>query len=157
MNRKTLGRIGLSGVLVIAHSLSSARTELRDDLRWALCPIQNVNADKPISSDPARPAGTIELRADRTDLPREGIQEFSGNVEIIQDQRALSAQSITYSEEAGVAEINGNASYWDNSVYWKGERGQLELENETASLENGVYELIFPPTIGLSLIQEWSG
>ena len=129
----------LAGLLACSNSSAG---DIEDDVLWSLCPADVIRPSQPEWSEPEQDAGSTEIRSDQAELRKEGVQVLSGNVEVIQNDRAVAADSVTYDEAKSLVTVEGNARYWDNSIFWDGLRGELALDEDFAKFESGDYSLV---------------
>ncbi len=138
-----LPRSGLPFVLAsILACYNCAASDIDSDVLWALCPADLVTPRQPSWSEPDQEAGSTEIRSDQAELRKQGVQVLSANVEVIQHNRAVAADSVTYDEAKSTLTVEGNARYWDSSLYWNGLRGELALDEDFAKFESGDYRLL---------------
>ena len=78
-----------------------------------------------------------EIRAEATMINQEGVSQFSGEVEVIQGERAIAAELIKYDKKQKTFSAEGRAHVWDANVLWAGERATYDTRKEISTLENG--------------------
>lgn len=109
---------------------------------WRLCPGDRNLPIRPIYSSDSIEAGSTEIRADASRLVENGLTHFSGDVEVIKDQRSLFGQIVTYSDANGLFDVEGDAHVWDEGLIWRGESASFDLNADTQRLDNGEYWLV---------------
>ncbi len=96
----------------------------------------------PPLAEPGLEPGSIQLTADYGSLEKDGPSNFRGAVEIIRDDRALTAERVLYTDnDGGVINFSGSARYWDNSLFWEGDNGQVAFERNFGRLAEGRFQL----------------
>lgn len=128
----------LTGGIVQAGVLD----ERAGNFQWRLCPAVRFIPIRPgYTEDSANPEST-EIRADSTRLVKEGLSQFSGDVEVVQGDRALRAEVITYDNDTGVFQAEGRAHIWESSIIWAGTRATYDLNSEVSVLDEGRYWIL---------------
>jgi len=106
-----------------------------------LCPLPTPVPAAP-EAQPGVPPDHIELSADRGKLEEDGPSTFYGDVRIVRGSRALRADRVLYDDaEGGVVHFSGEARYWDESLFWEGDNGQVAFERRFGRLAEGRYQL----------------
>lgn len=109
---------------------------------WALCGPGPEMPVKPFSLDPELRPGSTEIMADNALLPEEGLLEFWGQVEIIQDDNAMRADRAVFDRDNNIAEAEGQVQFWSSSLFWEGNKARLELDRDYGRYEDGRYQLL---------------
>ncbi|MGE3773892.1 MAG: LPS-assembly protein LptD [Gammaproteobacteria bacterium] len=109
---------------------------------WWLCPVDRSLPIRPEFSSGAHEAGSTEVRAESTRIVEQGVTEFSGEVELVQDDRALSADEVVYDQPDDTMTAVGQTKIWDASLLWSGYRAMFNLRDNRHRLERGDYWLI---------------
>lgn len=109
---------------------------------WWLCPIDRSLPMRPEFSSDKLEAGSTEVRAESTRVVEQGLTEFSGNVELVQDGRALTADDVSYDQPEDSMTAVGQTKIWDSTLLWSGYRASFDLRNNRYRLEHGNYWLI---------------
>ncbi|MCP5145586.1 MAG: LPS assembly protein LptD [Gammaproteobacteria bacterium] len=110
--------------------------------RWDFCPVETQVAERPLPTRIDFEPGTLELHADSADLVDGGVSEFNGGVVITRDDLALRADTVRYTDESSLLEIQGNVELWADQLLWRGEQGEYNIDTEFARLEAGEYYLL---------------
>ncbi len=109
---------------------------------WWLCPIDRSLPMRPEFSSDKLEAGSTEVRAESTRVVEQGLTEFSGNVELVQDGRALTADDVSYDQPEDSMTAVGQTKIWDSTLLWSGYRASFDMRNNRHRLEHGNYWLI---------------
>ena len=90
--------------------------------------------------------GLVEISADSGEaFIDESELVFFGNVEMLQEHRRLTADEIRYNQSSDTVTAEGNVRFQQPELIVAGDRAHLELERETAKIDQVSYEL---PGIG---------
>ena len=132
--------IGLSGY---GGGLLAAGLEERpNDYKWRLCPAGRLIPIKPGYTDSETDPGSIEIRADSTRLVKEGLSQFTGDVEVVQGEKSLRADVINYDDSAGIFHAEGRAHIWEPGMTWAGESATYDINSQVSELNAGRYWLL---------------
>ena len=105
---------------------------------WPLCPAALPIPERP-QIDTAPEPGEIHISADKAELEKKGVSTLEGNVEITRDDQQVTADTITYDEPGGTADLSGHVQYWDDALYLRGDTGHVDFNNDTGLFENSNY------------------
>lgn len=105
---------------------------------WPLCPADFIIPTRPLF-DPALGPDDIEIMADEADLIQNGESEFLGNVTISGKQQAIRADRMLYYQQEERAEFEGDVHFWDDSLYLRGSRAEVELDTERGTFSDTDY------------------
>ena len=125
------------GTGAIRDARAAALGDQSSNYQWRLCPAGRLIPIRPGYTDRSTDAGSTEIRADSTRLVKEGLSQFTGDVEVVQGNRALRADSITYDNEVITAE--GRTHIWESGITWSGQSATYDLNSEVSSLDEGKY------------------
>ncbi len=106
--------------------------------RWSLCGPQQSTAAPQLSSDPQAP---IEFSAERAEFEPEGISTLSGEVEILQGGRRLTAGEALYDHRRQSVEAHGAVNYSDGALEVSSDAARLDLRSSRGSFDNVRYRL----------------
>jgi LPS-assembly protein len=124
----------------------SARAGVLDeragDYQWRLCPAGRFIPIRPGYTEESTDHESTEIRSDSTRLVKEGLSQFSGDVEVIQGDRALRAEVVTYDNDTGIFEAEGRAHIWESGIIWAGERATYDLNSKVSVLDEGRYWIL---------------
>ncbi len=136
-------RITSLGVAILSQFcvLTVQATAIPKDILWRTCPAASSIPAAPRADAEYEP-GTTSISADQVDLAEGGLSTLEGNVEVIRDQTALTADTVRYDSDAATVEAEGNVHFWDSSLFWRGAQGHVDLEQKAATFRNGSYRLI---------------
>jgi len=109
---------------------------------WWLCPVDRSLPMRPEFSSDSLAPGSTEVRAETTRVETEGVTEFSGDVELVQDGRALSADDVVYDQLNESMTAVGQTKIWDSTLLWSGYRAMFNMRADRHRLERGNYWLI---------------
>lgn len=109
---------------------------------WWLCPVDRSLPMRPEFSSDSLAPGSTEVRAETTRVETEGVTEFSGDVELVQDGRALSADDVVYDQLNESMTAVGQTKIWDSTLLWSGYRAMFNMRADRHRLERGDYWLI---------------
>lgn len=109
---------------------------------WWLCPVDRSLPMRPKFSSDSLAPGSTEVRAETTLVETEGVTEFSGDVELVQDGRALSADDVVYDQLNESMTAVGQTKIWDSTLLWSGYRAMFNMRADRHRLERGNYWLI---------------
>ena len=123
-----------TGIEIRAMANNSSTTN-----QWKMCPPPARVAKKPEYSDEQTARSNYEIRAETTRINQEGVSQFSGEVEVIQGERAIAAELVRYDKEQKTFSAEGRAHIWDANVLWAGERATYDTRREISILENGKF------------------
>jgi LPS-assembly protein len=154
--RKTMmgrSRLGVAGAHLFAlvaalMSVPGAETHARafgergSEYKWRLCPPARLIPELPSYSDSETESDNIEIRADAVRLVDEGINQFTGDVEVIKGEQAIRADVVTYDETLGVFNAEGRTHIWDTGMIWSGDSAAYDLDQRNSVLEEGQYWLL---------------
>ena len=132
--------IKISVLCLLSTACASVCAQFYDVDTWRFCPADRGLPLRPLYSASPEP-GSTEIRADATRIVKDGITEFTGDVEIIRDERSLRGDRISYDDENELIEIHGAATFWDPGLLWRGESAMFALDSDLATLESGQYWL----------------
>ena len=79
------------------------------DSQWKMCPPPARIAKKPEYSNRKTNRNNYEIRAETTMINQEGVSQFSGEVEVIQGERAIAAELIKYDKSQKTFSAEGRA------------------------------------------------
>ena len=134
----------LALLTALTGGIAQARVldERAGNFQWRLCPAERFIPIRPgYTEDSADPEST-EIRADTTRLVKKGLSQFSGDVEVVQGDRALRAEVITYDNDTGVFQAEGRAHIWESNIVWAGTRATYDLNSEVSVLDEGRYWIL---------------
>lgn len=123
-------------ILLFAQS-DESWGERDSNYQWRLCPSTQALPNRPQYSDNERDEKEIEIRAESSRLTEDGLNHFSGEVEVIRGERSIAAEVVTYDPRTKVFNAEGRAHIWDAGVLWSGESASYDLDNRVSILENG--------------------
>jgi LPS-assembly protein len=107
------------------------------DSRWALCPpVQYRSVDAPISE-----TGAIELQADNAQARDNNIFILEGNAVAAMDWQRLEANRLTYNQEEGRIDAEGDVIYTSPELLVDGDRGTLYPDTNTGDITQATYAL----------------
>ena len=134
------------GLVLSMHYAADAEAQAlgqRDsDYQWRLCPAGRSIPLRPEYTEPDTPRDYTEIRADATRIELKGLTQFSGNVEVIQGEKALRADMVTYDEGIGVFQAEGGAQIWEGATIWSGNRATYDLGSRVSVLDEGEYWIL---------------
>jgi LPS-assembly protein len=119
---------------------SPVRAEIGDAASWWLCPVDRQLPQRPQYSEPVA-AGSTEVTADTARAIRDGTTEFAGNVEIVNDERSIAGDIVTYDEATNKVDVEGAATIWESGITWQGEHALFDLDADFGRLVDGNYWL----------------
>ena len=123
----------------ISIEISALTNNSSTDNQWKMCPPPARIAKKPGYSDRKTNRSNYEIRAETTRINKDGVSQFSGEVEVIQGERAIAAELVKYDKNQKTFSAEGRAHIWDANVLWAGERATYDTRNEVSMLENGKF------------------
>ncbi len=126
---------------LVSGSVVAANRRTVDEYWW-LCPVDRSLPIRPEFSSEALAAGSTEVRAESTRIVEQGVTEFSGEVELVQEGRALTADDVTYDQPNDTMAAVGQTKIWDATLLWSGYRAMFNLRDNRHRLERGNYWLI---------------
>ncbi|MBT8446954.1 MAG: LPS assembly protein LptD, partial [Gammaproteobacteria bacterium] len=126
--------LALATLPLPGHSITAAAAP-------GTCPVVDPLPLAPVPTDADYEPGTTEIRADATRLVEDGVNEFSGDVEIMQDEQAIAAEDVLWNEAAGQLDFSGDVHMWGEALYWQGDSGTYRIDSSQAELRNGNYWL----------------
>ncbi len=106
--------------------------------RWLLC---GPATELPAEEQPFDPAAPLEFSANRASFDKSGVSTLSGNVEILQGNRKLSAAQALYSHNDQTVRATGAVHYLDSSLEVTGDSARLYLQSNTGNFDNAHYRL----------------
>ena len=105
---------------------------------WPLCPSSLPIPARPVVDVPLAP-GETHITADEADLEENGISVLHGNAEITRDSQQISAETITYDQPNDTADLEGDVEYWDDDIYFGGEKANVDFNKDSGQFENAHY------------------
>ncbi|MGH8581933.1 MAG: LPS-assembly protein LptD [Gammaproteobacteria bacterium] len=111
-------------------------------MRYALCPADPMLPVRPTLDMADYTLGSVGISADRVKASEGRRSTFIGNVDLVKDQQAVSADLLSYHEESEVVEAHGRIRIWDPALFWTGEHGRLNLRSDETRLSAGSYQLM---------------
>ena len=111
--------------------------ERDSNYQWRLCPSTQALPERPQYSDNKRDQKEIEIRAESSRLMEDGLNHFTGEVEVIRGERSIAAEVVTYDPRTKIFNAEGRAHIWDAGVLWSGESASYDLDNRISTLKNG--------------------
>ncbi len=108
------------------------------DTRWLLC---GPTTALPVEEHPFDPNAPLEFSADQASFDKLGTSVLSGNVEIRQGNRELTAARALYNHQDQTVRATGGVHYKDSTLEVTGESAQLYLQTNTGSFDNAGYRL----------------
>ena len=115
---------------------SSADDELPYS-RWAMCPpVEYRRVETPTSA-----TGTIELQADNAQSREGNIFTLEGNAVAQMDWRRLEADRMSYHQEEGRIDAEGNLLFTSPDLLVDGNRGTFFPDTDSGDVEQAVYAL----------------
>jgi LPS-assembly protein len=130
------------GATATARTTSAAEAtggvdEGPDYSSWALCPpVEYRRVDTPTAEK-----GTVELQADSAQSREGNIFILEGNAVAQMDRQRLEADRLTYDQEAGRIDAEGNMLYTSPDLLVDGERGTFYPDTETGDIEQATYAI----------------
>ena len=115
---------------------------------WWLCPVDRSLPRRPEFSLPPGDAGSTEIRAGHSRMVENDISDFDDNVEVVQDQRALRADHLSYDQPSGIARAFGDVHLWGPGFLWSGQRANVDMQQGKYRAERGLYWLLENPGRG---------
>ena len=115
---------------------------------WWLCPVDRSLPRRPEFSLPDTSAGTTEIRAGHSRTVENDISDFDDNVELVEDERALRADHVTYDQPDRTARAFGDVHLWGPGFLWSGQRASVDMQQNTYRAERGLYWLLDNPGHG---------
>ncbi|MGB5426616.1 MAG: putative LPS assembly protein LptD, partial [Gammaproteobacteria bacterium] len=115
---------------------SSADEELQYS-RWEMCP----PVDHRLVETPIAETGAIELQADNARFREGNIFILEGNAVAQMDWKRLEADRITYHQEEGRIDAEGNLLYTSPEVLVDGDRGTFFPDTDSGDVEHADYAL----------------
>jgi LPS-assembly protein len=105
--------------------------------RWAMCPpVDYRRVETPTSE-----TGAIELQADNARSREGNIFTLEGNAIAQMDWKRLQADRITYHQEEGRIDAEGNLLYTSPELLVDGDRGTFFPETDSGDVEQAAYAL----------------
>jgi LPS-assembly protein len=105
--------------------------------RWALCPpVHYRRVEVPTSE-----AGTVELQADSAQAREKNLFILEGNAVAQMDRKRLEADRLSYDQEQGRIDAEGNMLYTSPELLVDGERATLYPDTETGDIQQASYAL----------------
>ncbi len=105
--------------------------------RWAMCPpVDYRRVETPTSE-----TGAIELQADNARSREGNIFTLEGNAVAQMDWKRLEADRITYHQEEGRIDAEGNLLYTSPEVLVDGDRGTFFPDTDSGDVEHADYAL----------------
>ncbi len=136
----------LAGVLLSSAVLAPAHAAgLRNqdsNYEWRLCPAGRLLPIRPGYTEAATDSDNTEIRADSSRLLKDGLNQFTGDVEVIRGDNALRAEVVNYDENTGIFTAEGRTHIWNSGLMWMGESAVYDLNSEVSSLYEGRYALL---------------
>ncbi len=129
-------------ILALVSGSAIAAKQRSVEEYWWLCPIDRSLPIRPEFSSDDLEAGSTEVRAESTHVVEQGVTEFSGEVELVQDGRALAADDVIYDQPNDTMTAVGQTKIWDATLLWSGYRAMFNLRDDRHRLERGKYWLI---------------
>ena len=111
--------------------------ERDSNYQWRLCPATQSLPPRPKYSNPDNDPKDVEVRAENSRLMEDGLNHFSGEVEVIRGDRSIAAEVVTYYPRTKIFNAEGRTHIWDAGVLWSGETASYDLENRVSLLSNG--------------------
>ena len=105
--------------------------------RWVQCP----QIDYRRVEAPAGPSGTVELQADNAQARDNNIFILEGNAVAEMDWQRLEADRMTYNQEEGRIDADGNLVYTSPELLVDGARGTLYPDTGIGDVEDARYAL----------------
>lgn len=87
------------------------------------------------------PAGSVLLQGDIVTAEGSGLSEWTGNLEIQQQDAILSAESGNYDRNAGTAELNDGVRIRQPGLLFTGSNAHVDLNESTSTLNDANYVL----------------
>ncbi len=127
-------------ILLMALLLLCQMTPLRagTDTRWLLC---GPTTPLPAEEQAFDPAAPLEFSADQASFNKRGTSVLSGNVEIRQGNRELTAAQALYNHHDRTVRATGGIHYRDSALEITGESARLYLQTNTGSFDSAGYRL----------------
>ena len=110
-----------------------------NDYKWRLCPPATMVPIAPPYGASNTDTDSTEVRADAVRVLKDGLSQFSGDVEVIRAGQALSADVVTYDREHDTFAAEGRARLWDSTMVWAGAEALYDMGNGVSRLRDGDY------------------
>jgi LPS-assembly protein len=110
-----------------------------DNYKWRLCPPATMVPTAPLYGQASTDTESTEIRADAVRVLKDGLSQFSGDVEVMRAGQALSADIITYDRERDLFTAEGRAHIWDSTMVWAGAEALYDMGNRVSRLRDGDY------------------
>ena len=121
-----------------SHANVSGKYEKRNaDYKWRLCPHPIMVPVAPTYSDADADTESTEVRADSARLLKDGVSQFSGDVEVVHGENALRADVVTYDSVHDLFNAEGRAHVWDANITWEGGEALYDLHSKVSDLADG--------------------
>lgn len=122
---------------LFAFSASAAES------KWSLCGVGLVSIpDRPPADvDDLIPGGT-HISADDADLVEEGTSTLRGNVQVIEGDRQLQADTVLVTRPQDIVNAEGNIRFWENDLYVTGESARVDLQGDETTVNQAGFTLL---------------
>ncbi len=142
-------RAALLSLLACATGSPTRAADLADSPGPYLCPeelFQDQEIPPALRRSPVSSTMPIEVSSDSLDLSLEGERRLSGNVDVKQGDRHISADEVRVDARGRSIHVEGNVRYHDPELRVSGETG--EYNAGVASIEQAQFELPRQPARG---------
>ena len=131
-------KLALFITLFVLISIShTAYTQSQD----AVCKTQLDVPARPVVDEVIKP-DTIYSYAESSDVIEGGIYRLEGNAEVTRNSQQLRADVIEYDRGQEAVDVKGNVNYWDNDIYLRGQSAQVNLDDQSARMNDTEYRIL---------------
>ena len=127
------------GLGVSHFARAAALEDPISNYQWRLCPATRLIPIRPGYTEDSTDRSSTEIRADSTRLVKDGLSQFSGDVEVVQGDRALRADLVTYDNENEILDAEGRTHIWESGITWAGQRATYDLNSKVSVLDEGSF------------------
>ncbi|MFC7002436.1 LPS export ABC transporter periplasmic protein LptC [Pseudobowmanella zhangzhouensis] len=84
----------------------------------------------------------IEVKANQTEVIRDQLASFSGNVEILTDSSLIKAEAASLDKEQQSLQANGNITFEDNKILVSSDGVVVNLQSGELQLDDTQYQML---------------
>lgn len=126
-----------SAVFLLTLCMMAPPLHAEADTRWLLC----NSMTPPASQQTFNPETPLEFSADQASFDLLGITALSGNVEIRQGNRKITAAQVFYSHKNRTVRASGEIHYLGSDLEVMGDQARLNLQTNSGNFDNARYRL----------------
>ncbi|MCG8433872.1 MAG: LPS-assembly protein LptD, partial [Gammaproteobacteria bacterium] len=135
--------IGIAGAVALLSLPSAWAADAPPD--WSLCTDLHQFPQTSLFGPPRPPEldeeAPVTLTADESEMLKEGVSLFRGDVHITQGTRRLTADELEYESETEIGVLHGDVTFGNSEIEVNGDSAKVNFATETGEFDEVDYRL----------------